>query len=117
MTSKTFLFLTSIFLYFCIIQARQDDEFYCKVREDKYKICRRCPNLNEDCEEPLPNVGCKCANLEFANYECKFFIISYPACIIDTIHQFGFRILKMVGAKKQDVWPRINIFKGFFSNL
>ena len=91
-TSKTFLLLTSVFLYFCVIQARLDDEFYCKVSEDKYKICRRCPNLNKDCEEPLPNDGCKCENLEFANYECKFFMISgawyiklsYPACLIDT---------------------------------
>jgi len=71
-TSKTFLLLTSVFLYFCVIQARQDDEFYCKFREDKYMICRRCPNLNEDCEEPLPNDGCKCANLEFANFEYEF---------------------------------------------
>ena len=28
--------------------------------------------------------------------------------------QFGCGILKMVGPKKQDFWPRINIFKGFF---
>ena len=75
-TYKAFLLLTSVFLYFCIVQARLDDEFYCKVSEDKYKICRRCPTLNEDCEEPLPNDGCKCENLEFANYECKFFMIS-----------------------------------------
>ena len=28
--------------------------------------------------------------------------------------QFGSRISKMVGPKKQDFWPRINIPKGFF---
>ena len=28
--------------------------------------------------------------------------------------QFGCGILKMVGPKKQEFWPRINILKGFF---
>ena len=28
------------------------------------------------------------------------------------LFQFGCRILKMVGPKKQDFWPKINIFKG-----
>ena len=27
-------------------------------------------------------------------------------------YQFGCRILKMVGPKKQDFWPKINILKG-----
>ena len=64
-TFKTFLILTSIFLYFWVVQARLNDEFYCKVESDRYRICRRCPTLEEDCEEPLPNDGCKCENLEF----------------------------------------------------
>ena len=86
-TSKIFLLLTSVFLYFCVIQARQDDEFYCKVSKDKYKICRRCPTLNEDCEEPLPNDGCKCENLEFTNYDCKFFVIIYVLVVTDVSHK------------------------------
>ena len=33
-----------------------------------------------------------------------------------TYSQFGCGISKMVGPKKQDFWPRINILEGFFLN-
>ena len=109
-TSKTFLLLTSVFLYFCVIQARQDDEFYCKVSEDKYKICRRCPTLNEDCEEPLPNDGCKCENLEFTNYECKFFVIIYVLVVIDVSHLKKKRIFFMKKIHRGKViYPKYSI--------
>ena len=45
---------------------------------------------------------------------CVDFIRSYRCSWIKDIHQFGWRISKMVGPKKQDFWPKINILKGFF---
>ena len=72
-TLKTFFILTSFFLYFWVVEARLNDEFYCKVETDRYRICRRCPTLEEDCEEPLPNDGCKCENLAFPKSDtCKY---------------------------------------------
>ena len=32
-------------------------------------------------------------------------------------YQFGCGILKLMGSKKQDFWPRIKILRGFFLNL
>jgi len=46
------------------------DEWYCKVAEDKYEICRKCKTLDEDCDEEPP-ADCKCENLKFANFDYK----------------------------------------------
>jgi len=49
----------------CSVFAKHD-EWYCRVAEDKYEICRKCKTLDEKCdEEPPPD--CKCENLKFAN--------------------------------------------------
>lgn len=41
-----------------------NDEFYCNFDPGKHKICRRCNSLDEDCEGPKENEGCKCDNME-----------------------------------------------------
>ena len=43
------------------------DEFYCKVDEGNYEICRKCPTLEEKCETPLENEKCQCDNIRFTN--------------------------------------------------
>ena len=44
-----------------------NDEFYCKVDEGNYEICRKCPTLEEKCETPLENEKCQCDNIRFIN--------------------------------------------------
>ena len=44
-----------------------NDEFYCKVDEGNYEICRKCPTLEEKCETPLENEKCQCDNIRFTN--------------------------------------------------
>ena len=46
------------------------DEWYCKVDNDKYQICRKCKTLEEDCDYEAPD-DCKCENMKFANTDCK----------------------------------------------
>ena len=43
---------------------------------------------------------------------CVDFIRSYRCSWNKDIHQFGWRISKMVGSKKQDFWPKIIILLG-----
>ena len=42
-----------------------DNEFYCKAIPGQYKICRKCPSLNESCIIPNGS-GCHCDNIEIA---------------------------------------------------
>jgi hypothetical protein len=48
------------------------DEWYCKVKEDSYEICRKCKTLDEDCDKKAP-AECKCENLKFVKRDgsCK----------------------------------------------
>ena len=46
------------------------NEWYCKVADDKYQICRKCKDLNENCDNE-PRNECKCENWKFANFDCK----------------------------------------------
>ena len=44
-----------------------DDEFYCKVKDEFYKICRRCLSTDGPCpDEPK---ACQCENIEAYNSE------------------------------------------------
>ena len=38
-------------------------EYYCYVK-GLGKSCRRCKNLSESCERPLPSQGCQCDHIE-----------------------------------------------------
>ena len=54
----------------CDVFANQN-EWYCKVADDKYQICRKCIDLNEDCDKE-PRTECKCENWKFTNSNCKY---------------------------------------------
>ena len=59
--------------------AVDEDEFYCKSKEGKYKFaCKRCIN-NEDCDynnETLSKFkSCYCSNLELVNSTGGLYII------------------------------------------
>ena len=56
--------LILIFVFFLFTSAI-DDEFYCKVKKDKYRICRRCPNIEGPC--PQDPVECQCENINVYN--------------------------------------------------
>merc|ERR1712129_477179 len=49
----------------CNVFAKHN-EWYCKVADDKYQICRKCIDLNDDCD---PRTECKCENWKFANFD------------------------------------------------
>ena len=53
----------------CDVFAKHN-EWYCKVADDKFQICRKCKDLNEDCDTK-PRTECKCENWKFANFDCK----------------------------------------------
>ena len=49
-----------------------DDYWYCRRVPGQYKICRKCPTLEESCERPGPDDGCYCENIELqANDKSK----------------------------------------------
>ena len=56
----------------CDVFAKHN-EWYCKVADDKFQICRKCKDLNEDCDTK-PRTECKCENWKFANFDCKLFL-------------------------------------------
>ena len=53
------VFKIILFVLFPLISA----EYYCR-QEDKFKACRRCPDLSESCEEPLPDQECQCDHIQ-----------------------------------------------------
>jgi len=57
-----------VFLSFIIhFASSTNDEFYCKVDEGNYEICRKCPTLTDKCEIPRRNDGCQCDNIKFTD--------------------------------------------------
>jgi len=55
MRSLTFI----LFVLFPLISA----EYYCR-QDGNFKVCRRCPDLSESCEEPLADQGCQCDHIQ-----------------------------------------------------
>ena len=55
----------------CDVFAKHN-EWYCKVADDKFQICRKCIDLNKDCDKE-PRTECKCENWKFTNFDCKWF--------------------------------------------
>ena len=53
---KSFIFLLGFSLIFVVFAA--NDEFYCNLNPDQYKVCRTCNSLDQDCEESKPQCGC-----------------------------------------------------------
>ena len=66
---KSYLVLSALI---CVILAFEDDEFYCKVDDRQFKICRKCPNLRVSCEKQQSK--CECDNIELKLG--KLFIVS-----------------------------------------
>ena len=66
------LILLGIFVNCAVING--NDEFYCKVEYSQYKICRKCPRLDEYCEkDAAADNECKCDNIEMPNSQtCKY---------------------------------------------
>ena len=50
------VFLLGFSLTFVVFAAKH--EFYCNLNPGKYKVCRTCNSLNQDCEESKPQCGC-----------------------------------------------------------
>ena len=48
-TSKPFLFLLILFLGIICAVVIDEDEFYCKMEKEKFRICRRCPDISGRC--------------------------------------------------------------------
>ena len=53
----------------------ESDVFYCQAYEGRFRICRKCPTLEESCEEPEPNEKCHCDNIEL--FRVKYDLIYY----------------------------------------
>merc|ERR1712079_637003 len=91
-TKNFFLYLTFAILFVSII-AYEKDEFYCRANEQKgYSICRRCPNLDGNCEESEPSQSCHCDNIaifdkDSKNYtggsDCLTYMEGKPFCFVD----------------------------------
>ena len=45
--------------------AQIDDEFYCRAKEDKWSICRRCLETDKKCSQDPE--GCHCENIQVAD--------------------------------------------------
>ena len=48
-TSKPFLFFLILFLGIICAVVIEEDEFYCKMEKEKFRICRRCPEISGRC--------------------------------------------------------------------
>ena len=47
-------------------------EFYCKVKQDNWQVCRRCTDTNIDCDgTSLPEDGCTCSDIKLVDPEDK----------------------------------------------
>merc|ERR1712193_282271 len=67
-TNNAFFCLVIVIFITNILASYEKDEFYCKQNEQKgYRICRRCPKLDQNCEEPKPEEGCHCDNIAIYN--------------------------------------------------
>jgi len=66
-TSKTFLFILILFLGIICAVVIEEDEFYCKMKKEKFRICRRCPDISGRC--PTDPEDCSCDNIELWNGE------------------------------------------------
>ena len=51
-SKKVFLALTLTTILVESATLPEVEEFYCKKEEGSYEICRRCPDLTENCEQP-----------------------------------------------------------------
>ena len=56
------LFLLSLV---AVTLAQIDDEFYCRAKEDKWSICRRCLETDKKCSQDPE--GCQCENVQVAD--------------------------------------------------
>lgn len=63
MVSKSIV-LTILLCFVAVLNTTAEDEgFYCKIEQEKFRICRRCPHINGVCPND-PVDGCHCENIE-----------------------------------------------------
>ena len=87
---KTFVFLLGFSLI--IVVFATNDEFYCNFDPGKHKICRRCNSLDEDCEGPKENEGCKCDNMEMGKNDDSGEKIYFQVCCTNAYILFNYTL-------------------------
>ena len=70
-----FFIVFAIGITFC--EEHFNDEMYCKRFHQKFQICRKCPNVEEDCEKSLPSDSCQCDHIQLYK-QAKSLYVSRP---------------------------------------
>ena len=73
MKNQKILIVLALFGLFCNILAT-DDEFYCKIEKTKngaWQVCRRCNDINKDCDGTSQLNKCKCDNIKIPGEDGK----------------------------------------------
>ena len=88
--STEFLIVFIIFgigITFC--EEHFNDEMYCKRFHQKFQICRKCPNVEEDCEKSLPSDSCQCDHIQLykqdefiGGADCNSTLRNRPYCYV-----------------------------------
>ena len=56
-----------LFLVTVTVSQKEDDNFFCKTKENAWTLCRRCPTIDKKC--PQDPEGCHCENIQIADPE------------------------------------------------
>ena len=64
-----FKIIVLIFGFVLFTFASDEDEFYCRIKEENYRICRRCRSTDGPCPQELDE--CQCENIEAYNSETQ----------------------------------------------
>ena len=81
MTSTNFnAYLFFVLCYLQLSLSVGENEFYCKAVPEVFRICNRCPDVKEKCEEPEEDKGCHCENIEIYSKSSEFTLKISPSC-------------------------------------
>ena len=82
-----FFIVFAIGITFC--DEHLNDEMYCKRFHQKFQICRKCPNMEEDCETSLPTDSCQCDHIQLykqdgfiGGADCNSTLRNRPYCYV-----------------------------------
>lgn len=83
-----FFIVFAIGITFC--DEHLNDEMYCKRFHQKFQICRKCPNMEEDCETSLPSDSCQCDHIQLykqdgfiGGADCNSTLRNRPYCYVN----------------------------------
>ena len=82
-----------------IVVFATNDEFYCNFNPGKFKVCRRCNSLDDDCEEPKENEGCKCDNMEMGkndDFGEKIYFLIFRLQTAGLVLEFEMSVLRIL---------------------